>query len=288
MSASQEKRLNSPEKIGIIAGGGEIPGRLVAACREQNIEPFVIAFEGQTQEKTVEDTGHVWTQISAVSKILKALKAEGISDLVIIGHIKRPSLKEFRFDMKAAEFIAKEGLKVIGDDGLLKALRRFLEKEGFRLHGVQNFLPDLLMPQGYIGRVEASAEHLEDIRRGVDVLQALGAQDIGQAVIVQQGHVLGVEAAEGTDELIQRCGPLKREGSAPVLVKLSKPGQDQDLDLPTIGPQTIENAAAAGLAGIATQAAQSFIHDMDAVKDQADKHGLFVIGIEPKTLGKEA
>lgn len=282
MSASQEKRIASPEKLGILAGGGDIPLRLVHACLDQGIAPFVVAFEGQTPAETTAGVDHVCYPMSAVSKIIKALKAADVSDLVIIGQVRRPSLKDFKFDLKAAAFLAKEGMNIIGDDGLLKALRRFLEAEGFTIHGVQTFLPDLLTPEGVLGSITPSAEHLSDIQRGVSVLQALGAEDVGQAVIVQHGHVLGIEAAEGTDELIKRCGALKRSGSAPVLVKLCKPGQDKDLDLPTIGPKTIENVKAAGLAGVAVHAGQSFVHDLDVVQQRADAGKVFVMGITGK------
>jgi DUF1009 family protein len=109
----------------------------------------------------------------------------------------------------------------------------------------------------------------------------LGALDVGQAAVVQQGIVLGVEAVDGTDALLARCGPLRRDGPGGVLVKVAKPGQDRRADLPTIGPQTVAAAAAAGLSGIAVEAGATFVADRTAVAAAADRAGLFVVGVAP-------
>lgn len=282
MPASQEKRLNTISKIGILAGGGDIPRQLISSCLERGLAVFVVGFEGHTDKETLEGVEHILVPLGAVGKVLKALKNAEVRDLVLIGKIRRPSLSELKPDLKAAAFFAQEAAHLAGDDGLLKALKRFLQKEGFSVHGAQQFLPDLLMPAGVLGAQEPSAEQGEDIRRGVAVLRALGAEDVGQAVVVQQGQVLGIEAAEGTDALIKRCGPLKRKGVGPVLVKLAKPGQDQDLDLPTIGPRTLENAIESGFSGLAVHVGESFVHDLDLVQEKAEQSGIFIIGIKPE------
>ncbi len=93
--------------------------------------------------------------------------------------------------------------------------------------------------------------------------------------------LLGLEAIEGTDELIKRCSAYKRKGNGGVLVKLRKPQQDMRIDLPTIGTRTIENAKASGLNGLAVHAGNTLIVDEAEVIRAADKAGLFIIGIEP-------
>jgi len=281
MPTSSKKQLNMITRLGILAGGGDIPRQLIESCRKQDIDVFVIGFEGQTDPQTTHDVDHLWSRLGGAGKVIKTLKERNIHDLVFIGKIRRPSLKELRPDLKTAEFFAKEGLKTFGDDGLLKGLRRFLEKEGFAIHGLQEFMPDLLTPEGQIASLKPSADDMDDIRRGIEVLSATAALDIGQAVVVQQGHILGLEAAEGTDELIQRCAPLQRDGKAAVLVKLCKDGQDQDLDLPTIGPQTIENIIKAGFSGLAVHAGRSFIHELETVTAKANESKVFVLGVEP-------
>ena len=270
-------------KLGIICGGGALPQALIEACVAKNIPYFAVALEGQCNLSVFDGGEYITARLGQAGKIIKTLKREGVGDLVMIGHVKRPSLKDLKPDLKTAEFFAKEGARVLGDDGLLVALRRFLQKEGFVLHGVQDYMPELLTPRGTLTKVKPTKNDENDIARGIDVIRAMGALDIGQAVVIQDGFVLGVEAAEGTDALIKRCTDLKRKGKAPVLVKLSKPGQDGDLDLPTIGPNTIENVIAAGFAGVAVHAGQSFMFDQSKSIDNADKAKIFITGISPET-----
>ena len=286
MSASEESQLVSISSIGILAGGGDIPRYFMESCHKQGIRTFVVGFEGQTAPETLDGVPHMWSRLGAVGSILKTLKKEGVSDLVMIGKIRRPSLKELKPDLKAAEFFAKEGLNVVGDDGLLRSLRRFLEGEGFQIHGAHKFMPDLLVPSGHIAGPKLSQNAWRDIERGIEVLKAMSPLDIGQAVVVQQGHILGVEAAEGTDALIQRCSSLQRKGAGAVLVKLCKDGQDEDIDLPTIGPETIVNAVDAGFSGIAVHAGHSFLFGLEDASQHAEKGQIFLIGVDPEALNR--
>ncbi|MCB9983058.1 MAG: UDP-2,3-diacylglucosamine diphosphatase LpxI [Rhodospirillales bacterium] len=284
MPTAEEKRLELPPVLGILAGGGALPCALIEACQKQGISPFVIAFKGQTDLQTPEGVEHLWVRLGKTGKVIDALRHKGIRDLVMLGHMRRPSLAELKPDLKTLEFFAKEGWKSLGDDGLLRALRRFLEREGFVIHGAQAFMPEFLAPEGQIGSIEPDDLQRCDVARGVEVLKALSDQDVGQAVIVQDGHVLGIEAAEGTDGLIQRCGGLQRKGRGGVLVKLCKDSQDLDLDLPTIGPHTIEMLAQAGLSGVAVHAGKSFVSAIDALRARADEAEVFVIGLDPESF----
>ena len=289
MSAAQKKLAQEStmaRKLGIIAGGGSLPEKLLNACDQKDIEVFVVGFEGQTDPKTVQNHNHMWTRLGAAGQILNTLHSHNIEDLVLIGSIRRPSFSELKPDLKTAEFFAKIGLKAIGDNDLLGIMRELLEEEGFRIHGVHKFAEDLLASEGPVGKHKPKKADWIDIRRGIDISQELGELDIGQSVIVQEGIVLGVEAAEGTDELISRCKHLKRKGRKGVLIKTCKPQQDRDFDLPTIGPETIRKAAASDLAGIAIHAGFSLLLDPQEVAEIADKHKLFVIGIDPsKQIG---
>lgn len=272
-----------PKTIGVVAGAGTLPAALVHACIKKDIEPFIIGFEGQTDPALIEDHNHLWTRLGAAGQIINTLHAHDIKDLVLIGAIRRPSLMELRPDLRTAEFFARIGLKALGDDGLLSAMRSELEKEGFTLHGLQEFAEDLLMQEGEVGAHKPGKADWVDINHGIEISRELGRMDIGQAVIIQQGIVLGVEAAEGTDELIKRCKVLHRKGKGGVLIKTCKPQQDTDFDLPTIGPETIKNAAEAGLAGIVTHAGHSLLVEPEKVAQLADQHKMFVIGVDIKT-----
>ncbi len=277
MSATQKRSIT---KLGILAGGGSLPSRLLHACDRMEIEIFLVAFEGQTDSRILEGRNYMLTRVGAAGQIINTLKSHDIHDLVLIGSIRRPSLAELRPDMRTAQFFAKLGLRALGDDGLLKALRHELEAEGFTLHGVQNFAKDLIAGEGAVGRYKPKKADWIDIDRALDISQQLGHLDIGQSVIVQEGIVLGVEAAEGTDELIHRCVTYKRKGGrGGVLVKTCKPQQDKDLDLPTIGPETIRLCVKCGLDGIVMQAGHSLLLEPQKVAELANEHKMFVLGL---------
>jgi DUF1009 family protein len=264
-------------KLGIVAGGGDIPGKISQVCRAAGRGVFVLGLEGQADPDTLD--ADAWIRLGQAGKGIELLRGAGVEDLVIVGSVRRPSLHQLRPDLRTARFLARVGKSALGDDSLLSAVTREMEGEGFRVIGPESVLGDLLAAEGRFGarRPDDTAHH--DIERGLAVARALGAADVGQAVIVQQGHVLGVEAAEGTDALIERCGKLRLEGAGGVLVKIAKPGQDRRVDLPTMGPATVAAASAAGLRGIAIEAGGTLVIDRDAVVRAADAAGLFVIAI---------
>jgi DUF1009 family protein len=265
-------------KLGILAGAGELPAQLVEICRQDGREVFVLAFEGHTDSATVAAVEHAWVRLGAVAKAVDLLRRAGVRELVMIGAIARPSLAELRPDFRAAQLLAKAGARALGDDGLLRAVIEWLEGEGFQVIGIDEIMGHLLAVAKTYGRLEPDPAACADIDRGIAVALALGAQDVGQAVVVQQGIVLGVEAIEGTDALLGRCAGLRRGGPGGVLVKVKKPNQEHRVDLPTIGPRTVEAAAAAGLRGIAVEAGGALVVEADAVAKAADDAGLFVIG----------
>jgi DUF1009 family protein len=167
----------------------------------------------------------------------------------------------------------------------LSGIGRILEQDGFRMVGIKDVAPDLLMPEGCLTRAAPDADAAADIARGSEVLRALSPFDIGQAAVVIDGHVVGVEDIEGTDGLLARVARLRREGrirasaARGVLGKAPKSGQDLRFDLPTIGPRTIEGAAAAGLAGIAIVAGNTIVVEPQAMIEAADASGMFVTGL---------
>ena len=266
-------------RLGIVAGGGGLPRRLVDACRAAGREVFVLALEGAAEPATVEGVAHAWCRIGAAARGLALLRENHVSELVLAGGVRRPSLAALRPDWRAARLFARIGYKALGDDGLLSAVVGEFEREGFRVIGAEQLLAAGLAPEGVLGRLRPDAQATADIAHGQRVAQALGVLDIGQAVVVQQGLVLGVEAIEGTDALLRRCAGLRREGPGGVLVKVEKPGQEQRADRPTIGPRTVAVAGEAGLRGIAVEAGATIVLDRDEVVDAADRAGLFVIGI---------
>ncbi len=266
-------------RIGIVAGSGTLPARLVESCQAAGREVFVLALDGEAEPEAVAGVAHAWCRVGAAAKGLDLLRANEVSELVLAGGVRRPSVTSLRPDWRAAKFFARVGRRVLGDDGLLSAIVKELEREGFRVVGADELLDHSGLPEGPLGRVTPDGSALSDIELGVRIARALGALDIGQAVVVQQGLVLGVEAIEGTDALLRRCGELRRDGPGGVLVKLEKPGQERRVDRPTMGPQTVALAAATGLRGIAAEAGATLVLDRDEVVLAADAAGLFVVGI---------
>jgi DUF1009 family protein len=192
----------------------------------------------------------------------------------MIGSIRRPKLRELRPDLRTAAFFAKLGFRALGDDGLLKAVRAELERDGFRIHGIQELLPELLMPFGQLSRAAPSAEQEQDIAAGMAAARRIGADDIGQSVVVLNGEVVGTEDNEGTNALLRRAA---RPGA--ILVKASKPQQDRKLDMPTLGPESLRHCAALGYAGVAGEAGGVLLADREDMTRIADDTGLFLVGV---------
>jgi hypothetical protein len=206
---------------------------------------------------------------------------------VLIGAVRRPSFFDMRPDAEGARLLARAGRAAfLGDDGLLAAVIKVLGEEGFRVIGAHEILNEAVAPVGVLGAAAPDAQAMADIDRGVTVARALGAADVGQGCVVQQGLVLAVEAIEGTDAMLARCATLARPGPGGVLVKLVKPGQERRVDLPTVGLDTIHAAAAAGLRGIAFAAGATLLADRAAAVDAADKAGLFLLGLDPSTTSE--
>lgn len=272
----------SPGALGLLAGGGEVPVRLARAALNAGRPVFVVVLEGQGNAADYAGIPHGVFRMGGVAAILSALHEHGVKQLVLCGRVSRPSFSALRLDATGIRLAARMGSAfLMGDDGLLRALVKLLEQEGLHVVSQAEALRSLLPPAGPLTTHRPDDVALQDIARGVAVVRALGQLDVGQGAVVQQGLVLAVEAIEGTDAMLARCGPLRREGPGGVLVKLVKPGQDRRIDLPTIGPRTIANAAAAGLRGIAMEAEGTILVDQEATVVAAEEAGLFLLAIRP-------
>lgn len=273
---------NTQPKLGIIAGGGMAPAMLIAACQAQGRPFHVLAITGQADPKVIGDVPADWIKIGQVGAGFEILARAGVVEVIMIGRARRPSLSDLTPDLRTAAFFARIGLKSMGDDGVLRAVVNEFESEGFKVMGLQDVLDDCLAPSGIMGDVAPDDVALADIDRGWEVAKGLGAMDVGQAAVVQQGIVLGVEAVEGTDCLIQRSAEVARSGPGGVLVKVRKPQQDSRVDLPAIGLETVRQAHKAGLRGIAVEAGATLVLERDEAIAEANRLGLFVTGILPQ------
>jgi UDP-2,3-diacylglucosamine hydrolase len=272
--------------IGIICGGGSIPLAVAEAARARGREIMLFPLRSFA-DPAVERFPHRWVHLGAVGGLLAAMRKAGCKEVVLIGSLVRPRPWQVRFDLTTLLLLPKllphfRG----GDDRLLKAVAAMFEARGFRLVGAHEVAPEILMPTGVVGKVQPSDAEREDVALGLDLLRAMGPFDVGQAVAVANRHVIAVEAAEGTAGMLLRIADLRRTGRlklaarAGVLVKAPKPMQDRRIDLPAIGPDTVAQAQAAGLAGIAVEAGGTVVADSAALVRAADRAGLFVIGVE--------
>jgi DUF1009 family protein len=271
---------NSAGALGILTGGGYLPRLLAETASSQGRAVFMVAFQGQADPATVAGFPHVWVRLGEAGKTISELRKAQVIDLVMAGAVRRPSLSELGLDWRGTQLFARIGARALGDDGLLRAVSRELELEGFRLIGADAVLASSVAGAGPLGVCRPDEQASADIAHGVRIARVLGSLDIGQAVVVQQGLVLGVEAIEGTDALLARAGEQRRDGPGGVLVKIAKPRQERRVDLPTIGAETVSRAAASGLRGIAVQAEACIILDRLGTIAAADRAGLFLVGLD--------
>ncbi len=269
--------------VGIVAGAGTLPFAVAEQLAARGLGTVMLALKGACDPVAVARYRHHWVSVGQVGKMLNLFRSEGCRDILFVGAVARPSLSEVRIDWGTLRLVAAAYRG--GDNHLLSGVGRIFEQDGFRMIGVQDAAPDLLMPSGCITRAMPDGATVADIARGQDVLAALGPFDIGQAVIVIDGHVVAVEDIEGTDGLLSRVARLREQGrirakaGRGVLVKAPKQGQDLRYDLPAVGSRTVEGAALAGLAGIAVAAGHALVADAQAMIEAADKAGLFVTGL---------
>ena len=267
-------------RLGIIAGGGPLPGLIARACEGEGREVLIIAFEGETDPATCAGFPHRWIGLGAVGALLKSLRQTDCREVVLAGSIRRPSLSSIKVDLRGMRVLGRIArARAKGDDALLSLVIAELESEGFTVIGADDLIATLCAPPGAIGHRTPDEDAERDIAIGIEAARALGAQDIGQAVVVQAGRVLGVEGVEGTDGLIERCAALQEAGPGAVLVKMKKPGQERRADLPTIGAATIERLVEAGFRGVAVEAGQTLILERAQAVARADEHGVFMVGV---------
>ena len=266
-------------KLGVIAGGGALPVRIVAACAAQGADHHVIRLAGCADAALVDAPGDDCA-IGEAGKIIRILKQENCDAAVFAGIVQRPDFASLKADWRGAALLPKIiAAAARGDGAILSVLVETLESEGLIVIGVEEAVQELTARSGAIGALTPSDMNLDDMRKAAEIVHALGPFDVGQGAVVGNGLVLAIEAAEGTDAMLDRCATLSNDiAKGGVLVKRPKPGQELRIDLPVIGAETIRRAAQAGLAGVAVEAGVALIIDLEEVASLADEAGLFVYG----------
>ena len=271
--------------LGLIAGGGDLPRAVAESVKETGGEIFVVGLRGLCGT-WAENFSHEWVSLGEPGRALKGLKAAGADRVLLAGRVDRPKFGDLKLDTRGVMAMPRVlAAARQGDDALLRLLVDLFEEEGFRAVGVAEAAPGLVASEGPLGRFKPGDTERADIAQAFAIVRALGTLDVGQAAVVCDGLALAVEAAEGTDQMIARVGTLREslrgtpDKKRGVLVKALKPTQDAKTDMPVIGKETVRKAAEVGLTGIALEAGKSLIVDKRAVKEEADRLGLFVTGV---------
>jgi DUF1009 family protein len=279
-------QLADDSPLAVICGGGSLPFAVADAVARRGRRVVLFAIQGWVDPERIAAYRHHWASFGQFGWFCRVARAEGCRDVVFIGSLMRPAIWQLRPDFKTLRLLPRI-LRIFrgGDDHLLSGVASIFEEHGFRLIGAHEIAPEILMPEGPLGREQPSRRDHADIMKGLALLTATSRFDIGQAAVVANERVIAIEAAEGTDHMLTRVAQLRQSGQLEgasdrgVLVKAAKLGQDRRLDLPSIGPQTIEGAKRAGLAGIAVTAGSTIVAEPDLIGAAADREKLFVIGV---------
>jgi len=270
------------EKIGIIAGRGQLPLRLAKSLTARGIPIFVLLVKNEALPGDYAQFSSEVIPITKIGKFIAALKREDCLRVTMAGPINRPNFKNIFPDKEGFKLLSKIGASLSkGDDGLLRAITQFVEDKGFEVVGAHKLDEGFVAEVGTLGDVRPTVDEFKDIVKGVEIARTIGVFDIGQALVIRSEYVLGVEAAEGTEQLISRCGAFAWENPAGVLVKLPKLGQDLRTDMPTIGPDTIDQMKSAGLKGVTIESGSTLILGREEVIMRANDANIFVHVIEP-------
>lgn len=271
-------------KLGLIAGGGDLPQAVAQRCDAEGRDLYVVRLDGFADPHLTRWPGDDFG-MAQIGAILKALKRSGCAAVCLAGIVNRPDFKTLKPDLKGASLLPGiVAAAAKGDDALLRKILSVFEAEGFAVEGADDILGGETLPAGALGAVTPTAEQMSDLKKALHIAEKSGELDIGQGAVVCDGLVLAVEAQEGTDAMLDRVAALPadlrgRPGQARgALGKAPKPIQDLRVDMPVIGPRTLENAARAGLAGVGGVAGRLILIDRPAVIETADRLGLFVWG----------
>ena len=267
-------------KIGIIAGGGQLPILIGEKLIQSGNSVVFFCIDLYAKKKDYKKFINTFIKLELISEIIKILKYYKIEKIVMAGYVKRPSLKDIKFDFKAVKLIKEYALQPKGDDKLLLTIVRFFEKEGFNFINWKKECKNLFVNEANLSKKKPSKISLENLNIGLKIFNKLGKIDLSQSVIIQNNIVLGVEAAEGTDELIKRCHKYKKKGDKGVLLKFSKYNQDNRFDIPVIGLKTFKLLKKYDYEGIFVEKKNLIILEKEQVIEFCNNNSLFISSVK--------
>jgi UDP-2,3-diacylglucosamine hydrolase len=267
--------------VGLVAGEGELPTILARAMLARGLEVVAISLSDSAyrQLQPLVRRLHCFGPGQA-NKIIDALKGEGVRDVVIIGKVSKAMLfRRWRFDSRAWRILRR--VKSFRDDALLAEVIGEFESEGIRVVEQSRFIPDLCPAEGVLTQRRPTRREWQDIEYGFNAVRRIGQLGVGQTVVVKRGTILAVEGMEGTDEAIARGCRLAQAGA--VVVKVSRPGQDLRLDMPTIGMKTLAVMREGRATALAIEAGKTIVVEGKAFTRAADDAGISVVAGEWRT-----
>ncbi|KUJ85886.1 phosphatidate cytidylyltransferase [Ruegeria marisrubri] len=257
--------------LALIAGTGALPDELVARLPER---PLICAMEGFEPDRLTVDRHF---RLEKLGSFIADLKARGVTEVCMAGAVRRPVIDPKQIDAETAPLVPILQKAVMsGDDGALRAAIGIFENAGLTVRAAHELAPDILPPLGCLTEAQPSEQDLEDAHRGAGILRAMSAADVGQACVVLRGQALAIEGVFGTAWMLETLTQRPDAGGG-VLFKAPKPDQDRRVDLPTIGPDTVTGAVAAGLSGIVIEKGGVIVLDRERVIDECDRLGLFLL-----------
>lgn len=273
--------LSITSKLAILAGGGRLPELLVNHALEQGLDFILVTFRGQPLPTvTLPQHQHFQCGLGEVGHLLDILKKHNVQNLVLAGRMEKTGLFDLLPDLRGLRFLTS--LTTWHDDAIFSGLINLFTQENFTVIAPHQVMPELLMKTGTLTLEGPAQKEMDDITIGLKAARLLGVCDIGQAVIVKDKVIIGVEGVEGTDALIERCAALRgRSAKGGILVKCAKPGQNMLVDMPTVGPRTVELLARYNFKGMAVVAGETMVLDEAIAKREANHHHLFMFGIDP-------
>jgi UDP-2,3-diacylglucosamine hydrolase len=265
------------ERIGLIAGNGQLPFLFAREARARGMEVVAVAHRGETDPALeAEVASFTWVRLGQVGRIIRTFQKASVAQAAMAGGIGRVrALTEARPDLGAVRILSR--LRSLRDDALLRAVAEHFEASGVTIVAPTDYLAQVMCPPGHLAGPRLHPAQEKDVALGVEVASLLGKADVGQTVVVRGGNVLALEAVEGTDEAIRRGGKLGGKGA--VVVKRCKPGQDLRFDLPAAGPRTLEVMAEVGATVLALEAGKTVLLETPALFSRAEAEGITVVGI---------
>jgi DUF1009 family protein len=275
-------------RVGIVAGSGSLPVNVAQSLGLAGLNPFVVILNGEANRlPDLQSFDHIIVPLEGAALAFDRMRAVGVTHAVLAGGVaRRPKLWAVKWTPRVLKILPRLAVDLaLGDDGLLRAVMRHIEKAGIAIIAAHEVVPDLLAHAGAMTKLAPNSDDQRDITAALEAAKAIGRLDIGQAAVSIGGRVVALEGIEGTDGLLERMIPLRGHGrlagkAGGVLVKCAKPQQDLRADLPAIGVKTVHDAQRAGLRGIAVEANRAFVLDFAQTVAAANEAGLFISGIE--------